>query len=361
MAREPLSDKSVLRAPRANPELIGHRRAEEKLLGAWRKGRLGHAWLIHGPRGLGKATLAYRFARFVLAAGEGGASREGLAIDPESPLFRRIAAGGHTDLLTLERSPDEKTGALRDQITVDDARRVGAFLALTPGEGGWRVVIVDSADEMNRNAANALLKHLEEPPERVLFLLVSRRPSRLPATIVSRCQRLALRPLGRDEITSFLKAKCPKLTDQEAAVLAAMSEGCPGRALAFAEQGGIALYKEMLTLLGTLPDLDIAGLHRLAQRLAARSAGDEFRALAELVMGCLARLIRSAASAAPASDTPADETALTGRLIQRDALAEWVTLWEKLSCLFADAERYKLDRKQVVLNAFGALQRAAQH
>ena len=171
--------------PRENPELLGHANAERELRAAWDSGRLPHGWLICGPRGIGKATLAFRFARFVLSGG-GGVESETLAIDETNPIFRRVASGGHTDLMTLERAYDEKEQRRRGVIVVDDVRAAGRFLSLTAGEGDWRVVVVDAADEMNANASNALLKILEEPPARTLMLLVCHAPGRLPATIRSR-------------------------------------------------------------------------------------------------------------------------------------------------------------------------------
>jgi DNA polymerase-3 subunit delta' len=194
--------------PRQNPELFGHAAAERRLLDAWASGRLPHAWLICGPRGIGKATLAYRFARFLLKAGDatGGSGRPAsLASDPQDPVFRRVAAGGHADLLTVERGWDKKRERRRGEIIVDDVRDVGAFLRLTPAEGGWRVVVVDSADEMNPNAANAILKVLEEPPRRAALLLVSHAPGRLLPTIRSRCCRLVLKPLAEDAVARLVR------------------------------------------------------------------------------------------------------------------------------------------------------------
>jgi len=158
--------------PRDNPDLIGHADAEAEILAALRAGRLHHGWLIAGPRGIGKATLAYRFARFLLA-GTPETGTDTLHIAPDSAVFRRVAAGGHSDLLTLERRADAKTGKLRREIVVGDVRAVGPFLGLTAGEGGWRIVVVDAADDLNRNAANALLKLLEEPPRNTRYSPVS--------------------------------------------------------------------------------------------------------------------------------------------------------------------------------------------
>src|ERR1700757_457790 len=164
--------------PHENPELIGQAAAEGSLLDAARSGRMAHAWLLAGPRGVGKATLAFRFARFLLAGSEAeagglfGSGPQTLAIDPGHPVFRRVASGAHPDLRVVARGVNPKTGRLRSEIVVDDIREAIGFLRLTPSEGGWRVVIVDGAEDMNRNAANALLKVLEEPPARAILLLV---------------------------------------------------------------------------------------------------------------------------------------------------------------------------------------------
>ncbi|MBC7801304.1 MAG: AAA family ATPase, partial [Gemmatimonadaceae bacterium] len=166
--------------PRANPLLLGHAAAEAAMDDAIRARRVHHAWLLTGLEGIGKATCAYRFARRLLAG-------TGAAHDPDSPLFRRVAAGTHADLLTIERAWDDKRKRKRSEIVVDSARGAAEFLRLTPAEGGWRIVVVDGAEHLNRNAANALLKILEEPPARAVLLLVCAAPGRLLPTIRSRC------------------------------------------------------------------------------------------------------------------------------------------------------------------------------
>ena len=362
-------------APRANPELIGHEAAEAVLLQAWAGGRLPHGWLIGGPRGIGKATLAFRFARFVLAGGGPkdmlGAPPSSLAIDPGSPVFHRVASGGHADLLTVERGVmDDRAGRRRGEegavkrraeILVDDARAIAQFLHLTPSEGGWRVVVIDSADEMNQNAANAILKILEEPPRQALILIVSHAPGRLLPTIRSRCRRLELRPLAERHIVEILGRQRPDLKPAEAAALARLAEGSAGRALALAEAGGLALYSEFLRLVADLPRLDIPAVHALSDRLTRPNAEASYLALTELVAWWLRRLIRTASGgAAQAAELAPGETAQLAALAARHGLDRWLELWEKITRLFARADGNGLDRKQVLIGAFLALQSAAR-
>ncbi|HEX7006725.1 MAG TPA: DNA polymerase III subunit delta' [Alphaproteobacteria bacterium] len=362
-------------APRANPDLIGHEAAEATLLQAWGSGRLPHGWLIGGPRGIGKATLAFRFARFVLAGGAPadmfGAPPSALAIDPASPVFHRVASGGHADLLTVERGlmddrsarrrGDEGAVKRRSEIVVDDARAVAHFLHLTPAEGGWRVVVIDSADEMNPHAANAILKILEEPPRQALILIVSHAPGRLLPTIRSRCRRLDLRPLAEGHIVEILARQRPDLAPAEAAALARLADGSAGRALALAEAGGVGLYGEFLRLVADLPDLDIPAVHALGDRLTRPNAEASYAALTELIAWWLRRLVAVASGAgAPAADFVPGESAQLAALAARHGLDRWLDLWEKITRLFARADGNGLDRKQVLIGAFLALQSAAR-
>lgn len=345
--------------PRENPHLVGHGTAAATLTDAWRSGRLAHAWLIAGPRGIGKATLAYRFARFVLGGGEGGGD-DGLAISPEHPVFRRIAAGGHSDLAVVERGIGDR-GRLRAEIVVDDVRAANAFLALTSGEDGWRVVIVDAAEEMNRNAANALLKRLEEPPGRVLFLLVSHAPSRVPATLRSRCRTLKLSPLPASALDGLLAEAMAGLPAAERRVLELLAEGSPGCAVALAEQGGADLYRRLIGLVGTLPALDARSLLELADGLSGRDGVDRQRTLAELILWWLGRSIRAAARGELAimeEVVPGERAGAA--LLEGAALDRWVALWENLRRSFAEADGLNLEPRQVLIGAFTALQEAAR-
>jgi DNA polymerase-3 subunit delta' len=359
-------------APRANADLIGHEAAETKLRRSFESERLAHAWLITGPRGIGKATLAYRFARFVLAGGAAqadlmglggaGGGEGGLFIDPSDPVFRRVASEGHADLLTMERTrdPRSKSDRVRGAIVVDDARRLRDFLALTPAEGGWRVAVIDAVDEMNRNAANAVLKLVEEPPARALLLLVCHVPGRVPATLRSRCRRLALTPLPAENVTELAAKWRPDLAAEEAALLARLADGSPGRALALAGLEGADLYREIIRLVASAPGIDPRALHSFGDRLARRGAEARFATAMDLLAGWFARLIAAGAHGTVPDGLVEDETATAQRLLGAGSLDQWLDLWEKITDLAVRTDRVNLDRKQVILSVFSALESVAR-
>ncbi|MDP6786155.1 MAG: DNA polymerase III subunit delta' [Rhodospirillales bacterium] len=355
-------------APRENPHFQGHDEAERTLLEAFASGRLPHAWLISGPRGVGKATLAFRFARYVLAQGGEAAAGglfgdalpppETLHLDADSAVFRRVASGGHADLLTAERRIGDNGKKRRSEIVVEDVRAIGAFLRLTPAEGGWRVVVVDSADEMNRHSANALLKVLEEPSPKALLLVVSHNPGRLLATIRSRCRRLTLKSLGDDQVAELLGRYRPDLEAGDARDLARLGEGSIGRALALANGGGLDLYRDLMALVGGLPALDVQALHTLGDRLGRPGAEDAFRTATQIVQWWLGHLILVGARADPPVDK--EEKERMERLVAGRGLDPWLEVWEKITRLLARAESANLSPKQVVLNVFFALENAAR-
>ncbi len=360
--------------PRDTAAFVGHEAAVRTLTESFGAGRLAHAWLISGPRGIGKATLAYRFARHVLAAGgapeaslfgaaeaeNATGSRDPLDMSSEDEVFRRVASRSHADLMTLELEFNEKTKRMRSEIIVDQVRRLIPFFGMTAGEGGWRVAIIDSCDDLNRNAANALLKVLEEPPRQGLLLLVAHTPGRLLPTLRSRCQKLALGPLGAQDAGDLLGAHLPEVPEADRAALARAAEGSPGRALELAANGGLGLYAEMVDLFRPLPGLDIPRLHALGDRLNRKGGEAAYRSLMALFTHWLERMVRNGAGGGPGAEVIAGEHAIMAGLAARRGLEDWIEVWEKVRRLVARAESVNLERKQVVLSIFSAVDRAAR-
>jgi DNA polymerase-3 subunit delta' len=330
--------------PRETLHWFGHEEAEEALLDAYRGGRMPHAWLLGGPPGIGKATLAYRMARFVLAhpdcaAPEVQAARS-LALPPDHRAARLVAAQGHPDLLVLERRPGD-SGALRSVIAVEDVRRLVPFLGSTAGEAGWRVVVVDSADELNAAGANALLKLLEEPPRRCLFLIVSHAPGRLLATIRSRCRRLLLRPLAPADIGRAVGAALGRDPD-EAAVqkAAAAADGSVAHAMALLGGPLLAVRERVIELLAQLPATDRRAMHALAESLERAD---------RLVLATFVDVVRDWLSAR-----------LAGELRGGGRLVRLAQAWEDVNRSAREVEAFNLERKPLVFKVFGWLAEAAR-
>jgi DNA polymerase-3 subunit delta' len=328
--------------PRANPILLGHDQAEATLLEAFRTARMHHAWLITGAEGIGKATLAYRFARRLLA---GAPAQDSLALEPTNPVFRRVAAGSHADLLTIERVRNEKTGRMKLDIAVDDVRRITGFMALTPAEGGWRVVVVDGAEDLNKNSANALLKVLEEPPPRAILLLVCAAPGRLLPTIRSRCRRLRLSPVADEPMNALMQTYLPDLSAEERGRLITMAEGSPGRAITLAEGEGLTIAAMVDKLLADLPSVPPARGYEIADALGRSETG--FSTFMDLVRAGVAAAVRD--SVRGRAD-PEQE-----RLVALRPLDAWGELWTGLTRLQDETERFALDKRQAIVAGVGML------
>lgn len=333
--------------PRETTGLYGHRDAELALLNAYRSGRIPHAWLIGGAQGIGKATLAYRMARFVLThrdpVGSAVGRAETLWVDPQNPAARHVAAGAHGGLLVLERSLNDK-GVMRTVITVDETRETISFFGSTAAVEGWRVCIVDTVDELNPNAANALLKVLEEPPQRSLFLLVSHAPARVLPTILSRCRKLMLRPLATSDVVSAASTAAGIATDDPALHEAAeAAEGSVARALTLLGGDALKLQQRTAALLATLPRVDPRELHALGDAL-----GGSDRVALSAFIDSVDRWISERLRAG------ADNNANLPRLAR---LAE---VWEKINRAARDVEAYNLERKPLVFSVFGLLAEATR-
>ena len=338
------NEDSEVPHPRTTAVLFGHADAEAALLTAYRGGRIPHAFLIAGPKGIGKATLAYRLARFVLAhpdpAAPEVAKATSLAVAPEHPVARRIAAQGQPDLLILERTLNDK-GVLHKQIAVEDIRRTVAFFGSTAREGGWRIAIVDAVDELNKSSANALLKVLEEPPQRALLLLVSHSAARVPATLRSRCRILTLRPLVESDVAAAIAVATGSPADDAEVVAAAeAADGSVARALAFLDGDALELRQQALDLLDKLPTLDTGALHALGEAIAGTDP-QPLAAFLDTINAWLSlRLDR--------------ERAEIGRL------ARLADASERINAAARDTETYNLERKPLVFGVFGLLAEATR-
>ncbi len=347
---------AAIEAPRSTYALAGHDRARRTFLDAFAAGRLPHAWLISGPAGVGKATLAWNLARHVLAAGhpaEQAGAGQGGHIGPGHPVSRLIAAGGHPDCRHVHRTPPPTGRAgVRTEITIGDVRALGPFLHQTPAYGGWRVAIVDTANNLNVNAANGLLKLLEEPPSRALLLLLADAPARLLPTIRSRCRHLPLRGLQPAEMDDFITGLDPDTAITPAAriTLTRLSDGCPGRAAKLHENDGLAAYDRLLAILKTLPNLDMSAVMAATDGFGGARGEPAYRTFMDLLLWWLRDLIRGAAIAAP------DQSDLNRRLITHPSgIGAWQDTWDQVRDLAAAADGANLDRKQVVVQIFAKL------
>jgi DNA polymerase III subunit delta' len=344
MSRQDDDDESATPRPRTTTALFGHEAAEQAMLAAYRGGRVPHAFLIVGPKGIGKATLAYRMARFVLAHPDPTAAEvqgaTSLAVDADHPVARRVAAQAQGDLLVLERTVNER-GVLRQQIAVDDVRRTVSFFGSTAGEGGWRVAIVDAVDELNAAGANALLKILEEPPQRALLLLVSHSAARVPATLRSRCCMVRLRPLAEADVAAAVATVMEReASDPQAAAAAAAAEGSVARALALLDEDALELRQRAVALLERLPALSTDALHALGDALAGTDP-QPLAAFVDTVNAWLSQRVEAA---------PEE----IGRL------ARLADAWERINQSARDAETYNLERKPFVFGVFGLLAEATR-
>ncbi|WP_377189770.1 DNA polymerase III subunit delta' [Ruegeria meonggei] len=353
--------------PRETRQLFGQAAAEQAFLSAYTSERLHHGWLLTGPRGVGKATLAWRIARFLLAtppAEEDGLfgappPPETLAIAPDHPVTHRIQAGAEPGLAAITRSVNDQ-GRLRGEIVVDDIRKLGKFFGLSSADGGRRVVIVDSADEMNVSAANALLKMLEEPPARTTLLLVSHQPSRLLPTIRSRCRILRLSPLGAEDMQTALAQTGAELPGR-AEHLAALAAGSVGDAVRLINLGGLEIYAELISILGTLPRMDRQRALALAEAAAQRGAAERFELLLTLIDVALSRLALTGATGAPLMPEAAPNEAETLSRLSASPLQarRWAEVAATITARTRHGQAVNLDPAALVLDTVFKIQETA--
>lgn len=333
--------------PRETGRLYGHLAAQDAFLHAFNGGRLHHGWLISGPRGVGKATLAWRLARFLLATPDDDGMfapppPDTLDIPDTHPVATRLRALSEPRLFLLRRGPNDKGNALSQDIRVNEVRDLARFLNLSAPDGGRRAVIIDAADEMNPNAANAILKMLEEPPARVTFLLIAHQPARLLPTIRSRCRSLPLHPLSPQDLAAALTQAGVEVEDPQAT--AELAGGSVGTALRLVTLDGLARYRELVALLSTLPRLDRPRLIALAEAGAARGAEGRFDLTVTLIDQFLARAARTGITRQPPPEAAPGEAALLARIApDAHAARAWADLAQTLGARARAGKAVNLD------------------
>ena len=333
--------------PRANADLVAMDAIEKQLIGWWQGATMPHTIILAGPQGVGKATLAFRLARFLFAnpkyeaGGLFGAEPppQNLSVAHNNPVFQRVASGGHPDLMTVAREINEKTGQLRDEIIVESAREVPVFLRRTASDGGWRVVIIDEAECLNRNAQNALLKILEEPPSNTLLILVTQAAGALIPTIRSRARLINVPPLDEASFTSLMRKYRPELSAADTQLLGRIAGNAPGRAITLLDQGGMAAIREALGLMDTLPRAADGDVWLMAEKMAVKSTPDPLAGMLDIS----AWILRDGAKSAALENA---NTRMLGYLKTLDALEH-----HRAMC-----ENGNLDRRHLALGALRILQ-----
>ncbi|CUH76256.1 DNA polymerase III subunit delta' [Tropicibacter naphthalenivorans] len=353
--------------PRETAQLFGQSHAEEDFLTAYNSGRLHHGWLITGPQGVGKATMAWRIARFLLATppaedGLFGAPPppETLDIDPEHPVAHRMRALSEPGLFLLRRGPNDKGDKLAADIRVGEVRKLGGFFSLSAADGGRRVVIVDSADELNTQSANAILKMLEEPPARTTLLLISHSPARLLPTIRSRCRELRLAPLAPDAMAAALEQAHTEVPAQDAEALTALASGSVGAALRLINLDGVSLYKDLLGVLGSLPQLDRPRLLQLSDSCAGKGKEDRLELALSLTDQLVARLARTGVLGRPPEHAATPDEAKILHRLAPDAAAgrRWAQAAQEAGDRARHARAVNVDPAALMTDLFLQLQNA---
>jgi DNA polymerase-3 subunit delta' len=328
--------------PRETVRLFGHQLAEGLLAETLASGRIHHAWLLAGLEGIGKATLAYRFAAHALASPlERDPAAKTLSVPERSAARRQVAALAHPSLLVIRRAFDPKNKRIPASIPVDEVRRLRAFVSHTAIAESWRVVIVDQADELNPNSANALLKSLEEPPPRTIMLLVTSQPGLLLPTLRSRCRILKVSPLGREPLReaalqAFGRSDHEPPAEEQWSRLVELSAGSVRHLLSLAASGGLKLDQSVQRIMSSLPSVDWGAAHALSDELSSPAAHQRFETFWSLLLGAVAARARSGSRAA------------------------WAEVWETLTRARQDADLLNLDRKSLILDALDRLAAAAR-
>lgn len=353
---------------------VGHEDVEKHLLGMVQEGRLPHAIIFTGLKGIGKSTIAYRLARYLLSHPEKDEAEasmglfgeeelpeekaESFDVDEQGSVFRQVAARAHPDLMVIEREYDEAKDIRKDNIDVASIREISRFVQLTAsGPGAWRVIIVDDADMMNRNAQNAILKNLEEPPKNTVFILIAHRLGALIPTVRSRSRTINFQPLAQEYFKELIRKHDPSIDDDVLQGLYGMMSGSVGNAVEFIDENGLTTMTLVSDLMKSWPHWDWSSIHATADMLSRKGQEKQFKAFQDvfLWMGDAALYAKAKGNAANAQNFGAFDSEVINNLIAAYSLEDWIKICENLKDHFLQSERARLDKKNTVLGVFSIL------
>ncbi len=368
-APEP-EERVGLLPPRESNICLGHQEAERVILQAFNAGKMPHAMIFSGLEGIGKSTFAFRLVRFLLSrpvedpnqdalfAMEAPPPAASLDLDPENPVFRRVASGGHADLLTIARAYDDKKDKQKATLDVAEIRKVAPFLRKTAAEGGWRAVIIDDADTMGRSAQNAILKILEEPPPHTVIILVTHRAGALIPTIRSRARVIDFKPLSAENMSALLAMQGHHLSGAEVTALHTLADGSIGKALELVEGSGLDVMAKILAVLEDYPRLRWSQVHAVSEDFSRTGGGEAFAAFAEIMLWMARQMTFAKARGAALPQGPMTSPVFQD-ILHHASLLKLVEMSDNLSELFAETDRANLEKRQAVLKAFSLLTAAA--
>lgn len=363
-------DAEGLNTPCSSYLCLGFEKQEQQILELYESNHMPHALIFSGPKGIGKSTFAYRVARFLLKNGIKGDNNQqdslfgdalpsepvtSLDVSKDDPVFAKIAAGGHSDFLAIERQIDPRKGTLKAALDVDTIRKVTPFLRMTASDGGWRVVIIDDADTMNRNSQNALLKILEEPPKNTILILITHRIGAMIPTIRSRCRTINFKPLSNENMDILLnKVTGNDLSNDDKAMILSMAEGQISKAIDLYEQEGLEIFTQLLSITSKWPDIHWTDVHHLADQLGRRGQENAYDAFEQSFLWLVNTLTIAKAKNITNLNAPLNQGVFTS-MMAHYSLEKWLGICEELNQHFKQAKFANLNKAQAVLRAFSYL------
>ena len=349
--------------PRENLNFKSNINYEKTFIDSYHSNSFHHAWLISGPKGIGKSTLAYRFARFILSQKndqnnhklfpDNNSNKESLDLTPDNLIYKKIVSNSHSDLMIIEPLKDQ-SGKSKKSISISEIRKIKPFLNTTSITGSWKVIIIDSMDELTINAENALLKSLEEPPRKTLIILIATNSSQLLPTTISRCRNLPIFPLSKDMLSTLINIYLPDLDSDDNRILSSISEGSIGKALNLYENNGIEIFKELVNLYSNLPSIDINKVNKISE---AWSKENLFKIVIELLCWWISRIIKyiSLNDFSEYDETVSNDRNVSENIARLINLEELLNILENIDDKYNKANILNLDRRNIIYTSIMGL------